>query len=203
METTPGASPADDIDVLLSRAVQGDSAALAAVRARGASDPAVLDELALWQADELRLSRAALAVAARADAVDLPARPLLFAARPRLGWAVAALLALGWLGSAAFPRAAEPVASVAGLGVPAFASSDAAFDAYVAKAREEGVVYGEVAPPVLVGSRELSRGEGFEIIVVRQVYERRRAPELYGLAPSGETGRARTVVIRPRTESVQ
>ena len=62
---------------------------------------------------------------------------------------------------------------------------------------------GDVAPPVLVSSRELLDGGGFEVIVVRQVYERRRAPEFYGVAPADDTGRMRRVVIRPRTESIR
>ncbi|MFZ9880899.1 MAG: hypothetical protein ACO3QC_05800 [Phycisphaerales bacterium] len=205
----PSGDAADELDALLSRAVQGDASALRAVRARGAANPAVLEELALWQADELRLARAALVLAQQADMVELPATAsrAMSARRPHLGWAVAATLALAWLGSIAFPRPAEPRTSVAGIAGPSFASSDEAFDAYVAKAREEGVVYGEVAPPVLVGSREVlgsgGANEGFEVIIVRQVYERRRAPELYGLERVGETGRMQPIVIRPRTEMVQ
>ncbi|MFZ4751475.1 MAG: hypothetical protein ACOYMM_13330, partial [Phycisphaerales bacterium] len=82
-------------------------------------------------------------------------------------------------------------------------SADDAFDAYLAKAREEGLVQGEVAPPTLLGSRELGNGQGFEVVIIRQVIERRIAPEMYRVAPMGETGRLRPVVIRPRTDLVQ
>lgn len=194
----------DETDLLLSRAVSGDQAALDALRRRGADDPALLDELALWQADELRLARAVGVLRERADLVDTPRAEPFRARRAGLGWAVAAVLAVGWIlsSSVAPSRESAAPANVAGIGGAGVSSSDAAFDAYVAKAREEGVVVGDVEPPVLVGSRELAQGQGFEIVVVRQVYERRRAPELYGLAPGGETGRMRPIVIRPRTESV-
>jgi hypothetical protein len=91
----------------------------------------------------------------------------------------------------------------AGLGVSSFDSADAAFDAYLKKAREEGLAYGEPPTPTLVRSRELIDGEGFEVIVVRTVYERRRTPVLYQLAPIDEAGTIRPIPIRPRTESVR
>ncbi|MFM7134321.1 MAG: hypothetical protein ACKO0W_08395 [Planctomycetota bacterium] len=198
----------DETDLLLSRAVAGDARALDEIRARGAGDPALLEELALWQADELRLSRAVGALHAAAERVKTPRQgqsgsEVFRTRRAGLGWAVAAVLAVGWLLSSALPAPNEAPANIAGVGAPAFDSSDAAFDAYLAKAREEGVVVGDVEPPTLVGSRELGDGGGFEIVIVRQVYERRRAPEIYRIAPTDETGRARPIVIRPRTESVQ
>jgi hypothetical protein len=193
----------DETDLLLSRAVAGDARALDEIRARGAGDPALLEELALWQADELRLSRAVGALHAAAEGVEAPRAETFRTRRAGLGWAVAAVLAVGWLLSSALPAPKEAPANIAGVGAPAFDSSDAAFDAYLAKAREEGVVVDAVEPPTLVGSRELGDGGGFEIVIVRQVYERRRAPEIYRIAPTDETGRARPIVIRPRTEIVQ
>ena len=44
---------------------------------------------------------------------------------------------------------------------------------------------------------------GFEVIVVRQIIERRIAPEMYRAARTGESGMMRPKVIRPRTELVQ
>jgi hypothetical protein len=97
---------------------------------------------------------------------------------------------------------AQQQASVAGLGA-GFTTADEAFDAYVAKAREEGLVEGEVAPPTLLRSRELTDGRGFEVVIVRQIIERRVSPEIYRVAPMGETGRLRQILVRPRTETVQ
>jgi hypothetical protein len=100
------------------------------------------------------------------------------------------------------PGVAAREASVAGI-APAFQSSEEAFDAYVAKAREEGVLSGEVAPPTLLGSRELGDGRGFEVVIIRQVIERRVSPEIYRITPAGESGPRRTLIIRPRTDLVQ
>jgi len=193
-----------EVDRLLARAVAGDAAALDEIRARGAHEPGLLEELALWQADELKLARAARALDSVADRAEIPAERARL--RSGAGWAVAAIIALAFLGQSMLagggaPRRA-PDASVAGLGA-GFASADEAFDAYVEKARAEGLVDGEIAPPTLLRSRELADGRGFEVVIVRQVVERRVTPEVYRMVPAGETGRLRPIVIRPRTNLVQ
>lgn len=122
-----------------------------------------------------------------------------------IGWAVAAVIALAWISQSVLPRTQQPAReSVAGFnGFQGFATADDAFDAYVDKARSDGMIYGDVAPPAIIGSRELGGGEGFEILVVRQIVERRRVPELYKLVPVDETGALAPVVIRPRTEEIR
>ena len=120
------------------------------------------------------------------------------------GWAVAAAILLAWVSQSFAPRGAEspaPRENIAGFA--GFASSDAAVDAYLEKAREEGVILGEAPPPTLVGSRELTDGSGFEVIVVRQVYERRVMPELYRVVSVDDLGGTEKVVIRPRTEALR
>ena len=207
---------AEMLDLLLSRAVQGDRAALDAVCAAGARDAGIVEELARWQADELRLVRAARALEDAATRVELPAAngragtlgvsDASMRWRSALGWGVAAVLALALVGRRDSARGGVPGTDrtqVAGLGAGAFANADDAFDAYLSKAREEGLVYGEPPPPTLVRSRELTDGEGFEVIVLRTVYERRRTPVLYQLAPVDEAGTIRPILIRPRTESVR
>ncbi|MFM1822573.1 MAG: hypothetical protein RI967_839 [Planctomycetota bacterium] len=194
----------DATDLLLARAVGGDRDALAEIRLRSVTEPGLLDELLLWQADELRLARLSRELDFVADRSEAPYAAPRHARFARLGWAAAAVLAIGWAGQSFLPRRAPAPVQVAGIAeAPSFASADEAFDAYVAKARADGVMVGDVAPPVLVSSRELVDGGGFEVIVVRQVYERRRAPEFYGVAPADDTGRMRRVVIRPRTESIR
>ncbi|MFM7259680.1 MAG: hypothetical protein ACKO3W_03665, partial [bacterium] len=123
-------------DVLLSRAVAGDRAALDEVRALSAVHPALIEELALWQADELRLARAARTLDAVADATGIPDRRAdrTATASGRLGWFVAAMLAVAllarpWSGDGA--RGNEKGAHIAGFGMPSFASSDEAFKAYL------------------------------------------------------------------------
>lgn len=196
--------PSGDLDILLSRAVSGDREALVAVRARGAADPAILEELAMWQADELRMARVARELEAVADRAELPpAEPAGGRAwRLGLGWAVAAVIALAWISESVFPRGAGFArTNIAGFG--GFASADDAFDAYVDKARAEGVIYGDVAPPTIIGSRELGGHQGFEILVMRQIVERRRVSEMYRLMPIDESGALAPVVIRPRTEEIR
>lgn len=158
----------------------------------------------MWQADELRLARAARELESVADRAELPPqeRDRGSAWRLSAGWAVAAVIALAWISQEVLPRSAgtarENVAGFSG-----FANSDDAFDAYVDKARKDGVIYGNVAPPAIIGSRELGGDEGFEIIVVRQVVERRRVPEMFRLVPVDESGVLAPVVIRPRTEEIR
>jgi hypothetical protein len=192
------------LDILLARAVSGDDGALAEVRARGVREPQVLDELAMWQADELRLARAARALHDAADRAELPPDRAPVVRRSGLGWAVAAAILLAWISQSFAPRGEEPAPQRENIaGFAGFASSDAAFDAYLDKAREEGVILGEAPPPTLVGSRELTDGSGFEVIVVRQVYERRVMPELYRVVPVDDLGRTEKIVIRPRTEALR
>ena len=190
--------PSAELDLLLARAVAGDRAALDAVRGRAAHDPSVLDELAMWQADELRLARIARELDAVADGVSIPRASRRWSG---LGWAAAAIIAIAWGMRALAPQGAAPQANLAGVG--AIGSADDAFDAYVAKAREEGLVTGDIAPPTLLRSRELGDGSGFEVLIIRQVIERRISPEIYRIAPTGEAGMRRTIVIRPRTDAVQ
>ncbi len=213
MTITANAGDADD--VLLSRAVAGDRAAIEEVRVRGVAEPALLEEFALWQADELRLARAARSLDVVADRVDAArSKSILFgrpfvASRAGLGWAVAAVLAVALVArdwSGAQNGSVNAPSNVAGLGstfAPSFANSDDAFNAYLAKAREEGALVGDPQPPVFLGSRELGDGSGFEVVVVRQIYEIRRTSEMYRMQPVDETGRVRPVVIRPRTETVR
>ena len=194
----------EDVDIMLSRAVSGDRSALAAVRVRAATEPALLEELAMWQADELRLARVAREIESVADRAELPRATdeRGRAWRVSIGWAVAAVIALAWISQSVFPRGTAPAReSVAGFA--GFATADDAFDAYVDKARADGVIYGDVAAPTIIGSRELGGGQGFEILVVRQIVERRRVPEMFRLVPVDESGALAPVVIRPRTEEIR
>ena len=199
--------PAADLDILLSRAVSGDREAFAAVRARAATEPALLEELAAWQADELRLARAARTLESIADRAELPPTESQRGRswRAGLGWAAAAAVAIAWISQSLVPREGAPVReNVAGFDpFTGFATSDDAFDAYVDKARKDGVIYGDVAPPAIISSRELGGGEGFEILVVRQIVERRRVSEMFRLVPVDESGTLAPVVIRPRTEEIR
>ncbi len=196
----------NEVDRMLGRAVNGDHDAMLWIRVRAANEPGLLEELVLWQADELRLARAARELCVRADRVEALPSAATRARRGGLGWAVAAMLALALVGEFIARRPSlsgdSLRANIAGV-TGDFSSTDAAFDAYVATARDRGALIGQVAPPTLVRSRELTDGRGFEIVVVRQVYERRTLPEMYRLGPTGETGQLRPIVIRSRTFTAQ
>jgi len=191
-------------DLLLARAVAGDRAAIDTVCARGVAEPELLQEFARWQADEIRLARAARTLDGVADRVGTRCDRSTRTRSAGLGWAVAAVLALllfarVWTGAAG---SASP-GNVAGIAGPMLATSEDAFQAYLDKAREEGVMVSDPEPPMYLGSRELVDGTGFEVVVVRQVYEIRRTPEMYRLQAIDDAGHLRPVLIRPRTESLR
>ncbi len=190
-------------DLLLSRAVQGDRDALAAICAQSATNPALMQELAAWQADELRLARAVRELDAHADHTSLPHAMGTATRRDGLGWLVAAILVVALAGDRFLAGPAHERVNVAGIAGPTISTADEAFDAYLEKGRAEGLVLGDVAPPTLVRSRELGEGRGFEVIVMRQIYERRTTPQMYRVEPTGETGHMRAVIVRPRTSRMQ
>lgn len=202
-ERAVGRAACDD-DVLLARAVAGDRAAMDAVCERGAVEPKFLEEFARWQADEIRLARASRMLDTLADQVDAKRDRFVAVRSPGLGWAVAAVLAVlffarAWTGEAS----SNAPANVAGIGGPLFSTSEDAFHAYLEKAREEGVMVSDPEPPMYLGARELGDGSGFEVVVVRQVYEIRRTPKMYRMQPIDDAGRVRPVAIRPRTETLR
>ena len=190
-------------DLLLSRAVQGDRDAMATICASSATNPSLLQELAAWQADELRLARAARELDVYADNASLPQADARALRRDGLGWLVAAILVVALAGDRFLAAPTHERVNVAGIAGPTISTADQAFDAYLEKGRAEGLVLGDVAPPTFVQSRELGEGRGFEVIVMRQIYERRTMPQMYRMEPTGETGRMRAVVVRPRTDLLQ
>jgi len=123
-------------DLLLARAVAGDRAAIDTVCARGVAEPELLQEFARWQADEIRLARAARTLDGVADRVGTRCNRSTRTRSAGLGWAVAAVLALllfarVWTGAAG---SASP-GNVAGIAGPMLATSEDAFQAYLDKAR--------------------------------------------------------------------
>lgn len=203
---------AEAVDVLLSRAAAGDAKAHAEIVRRSQSDPSLLVELAAWQSAEIRLGRIARELHSYAEGVELPAERRGLSGRwppvvsSGVGWAVAAMIALAWIGRSVLPARgldSRPLENRAGLA--GFTSADDAFDAYVDRARADGLIFGEVAPPTLVATREVpaAEGGGLEVVVVRQVVERRRLPAIYQLAPNDESGRLVPMPIRPWTEHVR
>ncbi len=117
------------------------------------------------------------------------------------GWAAAAAVALAWVSgqqlgvtTAVGPRgttgdnaglaatvapALPQVVNAAGVGgIPGDWTSESAADAYLKLGQREGRVVGEVPQRLLVDSRPLGRGQGYEVTYVRQFIEKVRVPDL-------------------------
>jgi hypothetical protein len=61
-------------------------------------------------------------------------------------------------------------------------SPEDALQAYKTLGGREGTVLGEMPDRVMVQSSPLSEGQGFEVIYIRQIIERRHIPDLYRAA---------------------
>lgn len=197
-------------DVLISRIVDGvaTQADWVLLEASAQDEPHVWKRLSLAQRDQQFLSGHVGALVARADTVNLPethASLSLHAGRSVGmlrwgGWAVAAAMALAFLGPLATRNASQPVsgrapAQVAGLG--GFDSSADAFRAYLDKGQREGSVIGEIPTHQLVKAVPLGEGRGYEVVYVRQVIERQTMPDLYRFTRD-ETGAATPVPVSVR-----
>jgi hypothetical protein len=147
-------------------------------------------------------------VLARIDAPE--SAPIAGAAAPRsdrLGWLVAAMLAVGFVAITIRPgnpldpgtspntgRTAPPAGFNAGLAnfgssTPALASTatamlspDELLGQYVARGREQGRVVGELPQRLVLETRPTSDGQGQEILYVRQIVERAIVPSMYRLS---------------------
>jgi hypothetical protein len=210
----PNASPGRDAervpenDLLISRIVDGvaSQADWVLLEAGAQEEPQVWKRLALAQRDQQFLSGHVGAMVARAQHVELPHEHASLALRPGRsvgilrwgGWAIAAALALAFVGPLVDRRTTPPGAmptQVAGLG--GFGSSADAFRAYVDKGQQEGSVIGEIPTHQLVQAVPLEDGRGFEVVFVRQVIERQTLPDLYRFTRD-ETGAATPLSMRVR-----
>ncbi|MDY7110456.1 MAG: hypothetical protein SYC29_17640 [Planctomycetota bacterium] len=195
-------------DLLISRCVQGEACDEEWDRlvALAAEEPRVRRELGRAQRDQRSLAELMESAGAVAERVGLPAGAggeASSAARegagvhpfPRvpawLGWAVAAVILLAWathLGPASnAPQGGPdttPTTNVAG-----FPTARDAFQSYLDKGREEGIVLSEQPRRVIVQTRPAPSGEGFEVIFVQQIMERAVVPRLYHYGGEDEYGR--------------
>lgn len=106
-----------------------------------------------------------------------------------LGWVVAASIAAAW-GLSLLPLPSER-AGVTGntAGLTPLVSADEALRTYLDRGRADGVVVGEMPSKMLLQSRPLEEGEGFEVVFVRQIVERRSVPALIEFTQVDEFGR--------------
>lgn len=219
-----------DLDLLVSRVVDHDATATeahshwAAFEAAAANHNQAWRELALAQRDALALAQVARTAESRASRVSLPSeadalRPMRLeearrelerverTSRPQrwsgyLGWAAAAVLALGFYSGRLNPNASRPANSgtqSAGL-IPNLGAStepSATEDhlaRYLDQGHEEGRVVGELPDKVLIRATPTALKDGtvgYDVYYVRQILERVQVPDLYTFgATQDELGRA-------------
>jgi hypothetical protein len=190
------------IEQLISRIVDGDvdEVSWRELEVHAAREPALWPHLARAQRDHSLLASAVGAVAARAECVDAPMAGghHRFTAGAWAGWALAAIVGLAWvIGLRPTMRPAEtasPPVMTAG-----FTSPEDAFRRYLELAQEQEVVLQEIPTRILIDSRPLVDGSGYELLYLRQVIERTVVPELYHLEGRDEAGQPSLVKYRPRT----
>ncbi|MFA6045724.1 MAG: hypothetical protein WC718_12140 [Phycisphaerales bacterium] len=188
-----------EIDILISRVIDGRStdADWSSLEAAAARDAGVWRDLALAQRDDRVLKAAVIEATAGYEAAELSGEELHAAAvrrsehtlthRARLvatwgGWVAAAGIAIAVVGQhqAARPSAggAEKVGNQASLPVPLASAADA-FNAYLKKGQEEGLVQGQLPEKQLLGVNPSPDGKGYEVTYLRQIVERTHVDNFY------------------------
>ncbi|HMN42095.1 MAG TPA: hypothetical protein PKE29_14720 [Phycisphaerales bacterium] len=202
MTTTPNHT--EQLDLLVSRIAGGEASAddWTAFNALAAHTPEAWKSLAQAQRDQHSLSLAVGVALHAADHVDLPGRdaadalfqrgrwrqdashsPAWARARSMGGWAVAAALALAFLGNrfGVINIQDSPGPSNTASVIPAnyfpINNPDDALALYRTQGRQSGRVIAEM--PVLLDSRPATTGRGFEVVYVRQILERAQVNDLY------------------------
>ncbi len=175
-------------DILLGRVADGEASPedWTAFRAMAEADPTLWRELAELQRDGAELSSAVGRAIAVADTVEAPVdEHLAGRLRERFalirmwgGWAAAAAVALAW-GTGLRSETGGP--NVAGIGAvgPAASTADDALKMYLDKGQKSGMVVGEMPSKVLLETRPLADGSGYEVLYVRQIVERARVNQLF------------------------
>lgn len=201
-----------DRDILISRVIDGEASPedWSALKALAERDPSVWRDLAGLQQDHAELAGAMTEIVSIADGVDAPVEASGgIAERGRLlrvwgGWAAAAVLAIGWFtnapnsgGMGVVPAGGPGGAHSANLGpfgLNKGSEPEDYFNAYLRAGEESGNVLGEVGEPVLVQTIPHEDGT-YEVRYLRQVMERRRVPQVYGVGIEyDERGEARPVL---------
>lgn len=109
----------------------------------------------------------------------------------RLGWLVAACMALGLVSLSLRPNGGGGVgtqgANLAPFSLENLSSNDL-MNGYKARAAKEGTLVGELPQRVVIETRPSADGKGYEVLYMRQFIERAIVDDLYKLG-TDETGR--------------
>lgn len=190
-------------DILISQVIDGeaDDQQWNHLQEIAAVDPSVWHDLAEMQRQHHAMSLAMTEAAYVAERVAVPRwRPVV-----RLGawggWAVAAVLVLAWVTTLGQPASidtggATPIENTRQ--VAGFTSITDAIQAYLNddNSPEKGEVLKELPAKVLVNSRPLPAGEGYELVYVRQVLERTVVPDLFEFEGQDERGQSRLIRVQ-------
>lgn len=201
-------------DILIGRVVDGEATPSdwGELEHMSRADAALWQRLAHSQRAHARLERAVEDEIAVAELVELP-EPVnviaSFRSRWQLwgGWAVAAGLALAWLGAGngpvmlRTPTGGGPANPDTASLVQASGSLDDMLAQYIDKGRQNDRVV-NVMPLQLIGTRELEPGKGTEVLFGRTIVERMIVTDLRPLRVlTDESGKAHQVIgsqpIRP------
>ena len=171
-------------DLLISRVIDGSASPedWSSFRVLASSDAEVWTDLSNAQREHEALCEVMRAATAIADGVELPGgsgSPLVFESRVTsaarwVGWAIAAVLLIGWFtGTISMNQNRGDNQQVtAGLLSLGDASSEEAFGQYMQAGQSNGQVIGEMPKQIVVETRPLEDGT-LEVIYLRQVIERR------------------------------
>jgi hypothetical protein len=193
------------LDILISQIVdaEGGPGAWSEFAKLAGDEPGAWRDLALAQRDYAALALAVAPQLARAERIQLPDPSLELPVHTTYrisrwaGWATAAALALTWLGTQFSAlntsRSADLQNNLAGLlpvGSMQVDSPQDAITAYKQLGQQSGTVLGELPDRVIIESRPLAGGRGFEVVYLRQFMERAQVPELFQVTrdDSGQQG---------------
>jgi hypothetical protein len=195
-----------DRELLISRVVDGVAgpADWNALERLAADDAGVWRELASCQRDAALISAAVLRAAEKAQHIPLPESDTIRISEGRTddkylrirgwaGWAAAATLLVAFVAFRAGPAAdSQNTASLLpSLGRSAQSDSPMVhLDRYLEEGHEKGLVIGELPDRVIVRTQPAADGNGYEVIYLRQIMEKRTVPGLYKMEPGqDEAGR--------------
>jgi hypothetical protein len=203
----------DQSDILISRIVESDadSRDFEQFIASAEQSPELWRHLVQSLRDRIELERLVSAAGERADHVrtnanvdarssDLRLHDRGPAARPLAiirgwgGWAVAAAVMLALVLEMQPGRTTSDSTSQGGpeiheAGIASSVSAREAFEQYMQRGREEGLVISQTPQRVLLDTRPVASGDGYELIYIQQVVERTVVPELYHYGGQDEHGR--------------
>jgi hypothetical protein len=178
-------------DLLISRVIDGSASAedWSSFRILASTDAEVWTDLSDAQREHEALCEVMHAASSIADGIDLPGgsgSPIVFESRVNAaarwgGWAVAAVLLLGWFTGTFSMNPSNTLGTNPQTGsiIPLnSAGTEQAFNQYLQAGQANGQVVGEMPDHVVVETRPLIDGT-VEVIYLRQVIERRVLDQAY------------------------